>query len=186
MAETITVLLDRLKTGDNRALDDLIPLVYPELRRMAGSYMRGERPDHTLQPTALVHEAYMRLVAQAHPDYQSRAHFYGVASQIIRQILVDSARRKKAAKRGVPGLKVTLGEAPLAQDASAEYVTEVDDALRALQQRDPLKARLVEMRFFGGLTAEESATVLDLPVQTVRGQLRLAKAWLQRELDATA
>ena len=183
MSGTVTILLQRMSAGDSQALNDLVPMVYTELRRMASSYLRGERPDHTLQPTALVHEAYLRLVDQHHPDYQSRAHFYGVASHVMRQILVDSARRKSAAKRGSLPMKVTLQDTVFSQDTSADLVVEVDDALCALEQRDPLKARLIEMRFFGGMTAEESATTLDVPLQTVRRQLRVALAWLQREMD---
>ena len=176
--EPITHLLDRLKGGDSAALDALIPLVYAELRRMAASYLRGERAGHTLQPTALVHEAYIRLSGQNQPDYQSRAHFYGVASQIMRQVLVDSARRRKAVKRTDP----EQGKANEAR-SGFDLVAAVDDALKTLAKQDELKARLIEMRFFGGLTAEESAGLLSLPVQTVRRQLRVAQAWLQKELD---
>jgi RNA polymerase sigma factor (TIGR02999 family) len=179
----ITLLLDRLKGGDTQALDALIPLVYHELRRMASSYLKGERSNHTLQPTALVHEAYLRLAGQNHPDYQSRAHFFGVASQVMRQILVDSARRRKAAKRGGAEADSPLIELHGKPVSGFDLVTAVDDALKTLETQDKIKARLVEMRFFGGLTAEESAEVLQLPVQTVRRQLRVAQAWLQRELD---
>ncbi len=176
----ITQILERVKTGDQEALSALIPLVYSELRRMAGSYLRGERPDHTLQPTALVHEAYMRMAAQDHPDYQSRAHFFGVASQIMRQVLVDSSRRRKAAKRSEPKTVIDSLSGPL---TGFDLISAVDDALKTLEKQDALRARLIEMRFFGGLTAEESAAVLNLPVQTVRSQLRVAQAWLKRELD---
>jgi RNA polymerase sigma factor (TIGR02999 family) len=184
--EPITQLLDRLKGGDRAALDTLIPLVYGELRRMAGSYLRGERLGHTLQPTALVHEAYLRLAGQDHPDYQSRAHFYGVASQIMRQVLVDFARRRKAAKRTDPDPRVTILKTEPGGRSGFDIVAAVDDALKTLEQQDKLKARLIEMRFFGGLTAEESAGLLNLPVQTVRRQLRVGQAWLQTELDQPA
>ena len=181
--EPITQLLERLKGGDQAALDALIPIVYSELRRMASSYLRGERQGHTLQPTALVHEAYIRLSGQDQPDYQSRAHFYGVASQIMRQVLVDSARRRKATKRTDPANGDQLTALSSSDQASIALVTAVDDALKTLAKEDELKARLIEMRFFGGLTAEESAGLLNLPVQTVRRQLRVGQAWLQKELD---
>jgi len=182
--KTITVLLDRMRSGDGAAVDELIPLVYPELRHMAASYLRTERKEHTLQPTALVHEAYLRLMgSSALPDFQSRAHFFGVASQVMRQILVDAARRVKSAKRTIPGTRVEIIEALDAAELDLDLVTRVDDALEALAKKDKTLAKLVEMRFFGGLTGEESAEVLQMPVREVRKQLRVAQAWLQRELD---
>ena len=182
--KTITVLLDRMRSGDGAAVDELIPLVYPELRHMAASYLRTERKEHTLQPTALVHEAYLRLMgSSALPDFQSRAHFFGVASQVMRQILVDAARRVKSAKRTIPGTRVEIIEALDAAELDLDLVTRVDDALEALAKKDKTLAKLVEMRFFGGLTGEESAEVLHMPVREVRKQLRVAQAWLQRELD---
>jgi RNA polymerase sigma factor (TIGR02999 family) len=182
-ANSITQILQTLRNGDKQALDRLMPLVYAELRRLASGYLRGERPEHTLQPTALVHEAYMRLVGQEQPEYQSRAHFFGVAAQVMRQILVDHARRCKAAKRGSGAHHVPLTDAATLTNERASVVVALDDAMEALRQLDERKAKLVEMRFFGGLTAEESATVLDVPVNTVRRDLRVAQAWLQRELD---
>ncbi len=182
-ATEITVLLRDLKNGDKRALDRLIPRVYTELHRVASGYLRGERPGHTLQPTALVHEAYLRLVGQDQPDYQSRSHFYGVAAQVMRQILVDHARRANAAKRGGGALKVPVEEALELPAERAEVVIALDDALETLHQQDERKANLVELRYFGGLTAEESAELLGIPVHTVRRELRVAQAWLQRELD---
>ena len=184
-AATITVLLQDLQAGDKRALDRLVPLVYSELHRIASGYLRGERHGHTLQPTALVHEAYLRLIGQNQPDYQNRAHFFGVAAQVMRQILVDHARRSKAAKRGGGGERVPLDEALELPSGRAAAVVALDDALEVLRKCDERKARLVELRFFGGLTAEESAELLDLPVQTVRRELRVAQAWLERELDRT-
>ncbi len=177
----ITILLGNLKNGDKEALDRLIPLVYAELHRIASGYLRGERPWHTLQPTALVHEAYLRLIGQHQPEYQNRSHFYGVAAQVMRQILVDYARRCKAAKRG-NGVKIPLDDALNVPEQRAEEIIALDDALELLRKRDECKARLVEMRFFGGLTAEQSAAVLDIPVNRVRGELRVAQAWLRREL----
>ncbi len=151
---------------------------------MAGTYLRGERPNHTLQPTALVHEVYLRLVGGDQPDFQSRAQFYGIASRIMRQILVDHARRRTSAKRGGGEVRITLGEPFTKYGSGYDVITAVDDALKTLEQQDETKARLIEMRFFGGLTAEESAETLSLPVQTVRNQLRVAQAWLHRELDS--
>lgn len=181
--EPITVLLQELASGDKTALDRLVPLLYPELKRLARSYMRNERPGHTLQPTALVHEAYDRLVKQGHPDYRSRAHFMGVAAQVMRQVLIDHARTKYAQKRGGQQQKFSLDEAQGACMEEPAIMVRVDDALNHLARHDPRKARLIELRFFGGLTAEESAAALDLPLNVVRRDLRVAQAWLQRELN---
>lgn len=188
MAENrpITVLLHAFSEGDKAALNDLIPLVYAELRKIADGHLRHERPGHTLQPTALVHEAYARLIEQKQPDYRDRVHFLAVAAQVMRQILIDHARRKFAAKRGGSRPKYSLDEACDAAVEKPSLMIDLDDALKALETRDALKARLIEMRFFGGLTAEESAEVLNLPVNEVRRGLRIAQAWLQRELDRTA
>jgi RNA polymerase sigma factor (TIGR02999 family) len=182
----ITLILREFAAGDKAALDRLMPLVYAELRRLADSHLRRERPDHTLQPTALVHEAYIRLVGQEQPDYRSRAHFLGVAAHVMRQILVDHARSRSAGKRGG-------GQPPRSLDESIDAVVErplamiaVDDAMEALERTDARKAKLIEMRFFGGLTAEESADVVQLSVEKVRAELRVAQAWLQRELDRAA
>ena len=184
------MLLQDVAAGDKRALDSLVPLLYPELKRLAKAYMRGENSAHTLQPTALVHEAYARLVKQDHPDYQSRAHFMGVAAQIMRQILIDHARTRNAEKRGGGMVNVSLdGTGVTAAAVRVERgvtIIAIDDALAELERTDKLKAQLIEMRFFGGMTAEESAAVLKLPVTEVRRHLRVAQAWLQRELDRTA
>ena len=184
--EPITVLLHDFASGDKNALDRLVPLLYPELRKLAQSYMRNERPGHTLQPTALVHEAYARLAKQDQPDYRNRAHFMGVAAQVMRQILIDHARSRDAERRGGGAAKLSLemaGGLPVAQPA---MIIAIDDALELLARTDPLKARLIEMRFFGGMTAEESAEVLQLPVAEVRRHLRVGQAWMQRELDQKA
>ena len=188
MAENrpITVLLHAFSGGDKAALNDLIPLVYAELRKIADGHLRNERPGHTLQPTALVHEAYARLIEQRQPDYRDRVHFLAVAAQVMRQILIDHARKKFAAKRGGSRPKFSLDEACDATVEKPSLMIDLDDALKTLEGRDALKARLIEMRFFGGLTAEESADVLGLPVNEVRRGLRIAQAWLQRELDRTA
>ena len=182
---SITQLLHQMKTGDPTALDRLFPIVYAELRRLADACLRRERPGHTLQRTALVHEAYLRLVGQNQPTYQDRAHFLGIAARIMRQILVDHARKHKAGKRD-GGVRLSLDEAMDVPAARDRLMIDLDDALAELERRDEIKAKLIEMRFFGGLTAEESAVVLELPVDKVRNELRVAQAWLQRELDRDA
>ena len=182
----ITMLLQAFAGGDKAALNHLIPLVYAELRKIADGHLRNERPGHTLQPTALVHEAYARLIEQKQPDYRNRVHFLAVAAQVMRQILIDHARKKFAAKRGGSRPKYSLDEACDAAIEKPSLMIDLDDALKGLEAHDALKARLIEMRFFGGLTAEESAEVLNLPVNDVRRGLRIAQAWLQRELDRSA
>jgi RNA polymerase sigma-70 factor (ECF subfamily) len=181
--QPITGLLRKFAEGDKSALDNLIPLVYSELQRLADLYMRSERPGHTLQPTALVHEAYERMLKQEHPDYRSRAHFLGTAAQVMRQILIDHARRRNAGKRGGGGARFQLF---IDQDIAVErplMLIAIDDALGVLAQRDAPKARLIEMRYFGGLTAEESAAATGMTVDEVRRHLRVGQAWLRRELD---
>src|SRR5579871_729340 len=181
--ESVTVFLRQFAGGDKQALDRLMPLVYTELQKLAGGYLRNERPGHTLQPTALVHEAYARLLKQDQPDYQSRAHFMAVAAQVMRQILIDHARTRNAAKRGSGGMKFSpeqAGEIPVDRPS---ILIAIDDALQELGRKDALKARLIEMRFFGGLTAEESAEATGMQVTEIRRHLRVAQAWLQRELD---
>lgn len=185
-SDPVTLLLRDFAAGDKRALDRLVPVLYPELRKIAGAYLRNERPGHTLQPTALVHEAYARLVSQDHPDYRNRRHFMAVAAQVMRQILVDHARSRDAAKRGGGAGKVQFDEALGVATERPSVMIAIDDALTDLTRKDGLKARLVEMRFFGGMTAEDSAEVLDLPVHEVRRHLRVAQAWLQRELRPRA
>jgi RNA polymerase sigma factor (TIGR02999 family) len=179
----ITVLVHDYANGDKAALDRLLPLVYAELRRIAQKHLRDERPGHTLQPTALVHEMYARLAGQEPPDLRDRIHFLSVAAGVMRQILIDHARTKYAQKRGGRQEKFSLDEAQHACMEKPAIMIRIDDALNELARQDPHKARLVEMRFFGGLTAEESAAVLELPVNAVRRDLRVAQAWLQRELN---
>jgi RNA polymerase sigma-70 factor, ECF subfamily len=181
--EPITGLLQRFAGGDKDALDRLIPLVYSELQRLADNYIRNERPGHTLQPTALVHEAYARLLKQEQPDYRSRAHFLGTAAQIMRQILIDYARMRNADKRGGGGARFQLFDGTEVAVERPAMLIAIDDALHALAQRDPCKARLIEMRYFGGLTAEESAEAMGMTVPEVRRELRVGQAWLGRELD---
>lgn len=181
--QPITRILQELAAGDKTALDRLMPMVYAELRKLADSYLRRERPSHTLQPTALVHEAYVKLIGAEQPDYRSRSHFFGVAAHVMRQILIDHARKRNAGRRGGGQKHFSLDEAADAAGERPTTMIAIDDALAALERKDPRKAKLIEMRFFGGLTAEESSNVLDLPVEKVRSELRVAQAWLERELD---
>jgi RNA polymerase sigma factor (TIGR02999 family) len=182
----ITDLLEEFAGGNKTALDRLMPLVYSELRKLADGYLRRERPGHTLQPTALVHEAYVRLIDQPRPDIRNRAHFLGVAAHVMRQILIDHARSRNAAKRGGGQVNISLHEVSLTPVERPSIIIAIDDALHTLEKRDGRKARLIEMRFFGGLTAEESSEVLQMPVDKVRTELRFAQAWLQRELTGKA
>jgi RNA polymerase sigma factor (TIGR02999 family) len=177
----VTQLLLDWSKGDRAALDQLMPVVYEELRKIARSYLKGERPTHTLQPTALINEAYVRLVAQNFPAWQSRAHFYGVAAELMRQILVDHARSHRAAKRD-GGHKLSLDDATIFSKERAADLVALDDALTALAALDRRKCRVVELRFFGGLSIEETAEVLDISVATVGREMRLAQAWLHREM----
>ena len=180
---SVTQLLYECSLGNKTALDALTPIVYNELRKIAASQLRRERSDHTLSPTALIHEAYLRLIEQDQPQWQSRSHFCGVAGYLMRQILVQHARARNAAKRG-GGLKVTLNEA-LAQSPDAGFeVIALNDALEALAKLDERKARIVELRYFGGLSVEEIAQALDISVATVGREMRYAQAWLARELGA--
>src|SRR6516165_9154322 len=160
---SITVLIHEYAKGDKAALDRLLPLVYSELRRIARKHLRDERSGHTLQPTALVNEMYARLAGQSPPDLRDRAHFLNVAAHVMRQILIDHARTKYAQKRGGRQEKLSLDEAQSACMERPTIIVQVDYALNELFRQDPNKARLIEMRFFGGLTAEESAQVLDMP-----------------------
>jgi RNA polymerase sigma-70 factor, ECF subfamily len=177
----VTRLLAEWAKGDARALDDLTPLVYRELRQLAASYLRKEQQGHTLQPTALVHEAYLRLVDQSNPTWENRSHFYGVAARLMRQILVNHALRRKAKKRGV--LKVSLDEALGFQQERSRDLVALDVGLNALEKLDPRKCKAVELRYFGGLSLEEIAKALDVSTITVRRDLRMAEAWLQDEMQ---
>lgn len=185
----ITRLLKAWGCGDGTALDRLTPLIYDELRRTARRYMRRERPGNTLQTTALVNEAYLRLVDVGGVDWKDRVHFLAVAAQMMRRILVDAARARAAAKRGGQGHRVAHSSAvnlDQIADASSKRGTEliaVDDALTALGQIDARKTRVIELRFFGGLSVEETAEVLEVSPQTVMRDWKLAKAWLMRELS---
>lgn len=178
----ITQLLLDWSQGDQAALDQLMPAVYQELRKIANRYLKSERPDHTLQPTALIHEAYLRLINQSWQPWQSRTHFYGVAAQMMRQILVEHARAHAAAKRGGGGQKISLDDATIFSQERASDLVALDDALCSLAAIDARKCRVMELRYFGGLSMEETAEVLGISVATVGREVRLAQAWLHREM----
>jgi RNA polymerase sigma-70 factor, ECF subfamily len=178
----VTQLLVRWREGDRRALDELMPLVYEELHRLAAHYMRGERPGHTLQTSALVNEAYLRLAGNEDIQWQDRAHFFAIAAQAMRRILVDHARRRGGQKRGGDAHKVALDEALLVSAERAAEVVALDDALARLAEIAPRKSQLVELRFFGGLDIEETAEVLQVSPGTVMRDWTFAKAWLRREM----
>ena len=181
----ITQLLADASSGDQAALDALLPLVYNELRRLADHYLRHERPDHTLQATALVHEAYLRLVDQTNISWQNRAHFFSVAAQVMRHILVDHARKVHAEKRGGGEHKLSLDEAVSFFEERDVNLVALDEALTELAQLDAQQSRIVELRFFGGLKIEEIAEVLKITPGAVRYDWRMAKAWLHRALCAS-
>lgn len=180
--DSVTQLLLQLTRGNQAVMEELLPVVYDELRRLAASYLRRERPGHTLQPTALVHEAYMRLVDQTQVNWQNRAHFFGVAAQLMRRILVDHARRHQAEKRGGFRQKLTLDEAVDYSQTRDVDLVKLDDALTALAKFDARQSRIVELRFFGGLTIEETAEALGISPATVKVDWSMAKAWLCREI----
>lgn len=182
----VTRLLKDWGNGDSAALDQLIPIVYAELRTIAARYLRRERQDHTLQPTALVNEAYLRLIDQKQVEWQNRAHFVGVAAQMMRRILVDHARSHNRAKRGGGAPKVSLDEAVAISEDRANDLVELDEALTALAVFDERKSRVVEMKYFGGLSVEETAEVLKVSVITVARDWKLAKAWLYTTIKDNA
>jgi RNA polymerase sigma factor (TIGR02999 family) len=178
----VSVLLGELKLGRKDALERLVPLVYKELRRVAGHYMRGERPGHTLQPTALVHEVFLRLVDQDHADWRNRAQFVGVAGQLMRRLLVDHARGRKALKRGIA---VTMNEEIFQRAGSTDHTEEilaVDETLARLELLDPQQARVVELRYFGGLSVEETAEAMEISPRTVKRDWAMAKGWMKSQL----
>ena len=179
----VTQLLRAWNDGDPTAFPRLVPLVYEELRRVAANALREERSGHTLQPTALVHEAYIRLVDVHSPNWQSRVHFFGAAAELMRRVLVDYSRRRNSQKRGATLIRVDISEMnepAIERDLDFEAL---DEALSRLQDLDSQQARIVELRFFGGLSIEELATLLELSPATIKRELTLAKAWLFRELD---
>jgi RNA polymerase sigma factor (TIGR02999 family) len=178
----VTQLLQQWGEGRQEALDQLLPRIYDELRKLAGSYLRRERRDHTLQPTALVHEAFLKLVDQRAVQWQNRAHFFGIAAQAMRRILVDHARAHDADKRGAGERKISLDDADVAGAMPDIDVLALDEALTRLAALDPQQSRVVELRFFGGLTMEETAEVMGTSPATVGREWTMAKAWLYAEL----
>jgi RNA polymerase sigma factor (TIGR02999 family) len=181
----ITGLLQKWQTGDRAALDQLIPLVYDELHLIASRHLARERREGTLQTTALVNEAYVKLIDQRRVDWQNRAHFFAIAARLMRRILIDDARRRRRDKRGAGAVDLSLDETPVAAPVSAVDLTDVialDRALQQLEQLDPDQGRIVELRFFGGLTVEETATVLEISPATVKREWSMAKAWLYSRL----
>ncbi len=178
----VTRLLLEWRRGKASALDELMPLVYEELRRLASSYMRRERSGHTLQPTALIHEAYLRMVDKDHPRWKSRLHFFAVAAQVMRRILIDYARGRSREKRHAEA-ELPLEEVDLLSEERAAELVKLDDALSSLESLDPKLKTLVELRYFGGLTNEEAAEYLEVSSSTVKRDWRLARSFLQAELQ---
>jgi RNA polymerase sigma factor (TIGR02999 family) len=181
--QQVTLLLNDWSKGDKDAGDMAAAVIYSELHNLAESHLRRERDPGTLQPTVLVHEAYLRLVGQHLPSWQNRHHFYGIASRLMRQILVDHARERVTAKRGGGRVPLKLNDALDHSDAKARSVVALDDALRALAATDPRKAQVIELRYFGGLTVEETAEALAVSVPTIVREARYAEAWLRREMQ---
>ena len=180
--DRVTQLLQQWSHGDDSALAELTPLVYEELRRLAHHYMEGERPDHTLQTTALVNEAYLRLADQTAPDWQSRAHFFAVAARAMRQILVSYARSNRAQKRGGGVARIELDESAILSPEQSKEIVDLHEALERLGTLDSRKARVVELKYFGGLNYDEIAEVMKVSTVTVRRDWVFAKAWLYDEL----
>jgi RNA polymerase sigma-70 factor (ECF subfamily) len=179
----ITQLLGAWSAGDENALEKLMPLVYDELHRLAQAYMGRERPGHTLQTTALVHEAYLRLIDSGRAGLQDRSHFFALCAKLMRRILVDWARARLSLKRGGDVQILDLEESLVVSPHASSELVALDDALKALEAFDPRKAQIIELRFFGGLSVDETAEVLKVSVETVARDWRLAKSWLRRELD---
>jgi len=179
----VTELLQGWRAGDREALDALLPLIYDELHRLAHHHLRNERSDHTLRSTALVHEAYFRLVGQDFPQWQSRSHFFAVAAQLMRQILVDYARRRGASKRGSGVCMLTLDDAVALPQRKDLDIVALDDALNTLSEIDPRQSRVVELRFFAGLSLEETSEVMGIATATVQRDWTAARAWLHREIS---
>lgn len=183
MSQDITRLLLEWSAGDKTAVDKLLPIVYNELRRLAAGFFKQEHPDHTLQPTALVHEAYLRLVKQQQVQFQSRAQFFGLAAQVMRNILVSHARKRLAVKRGDKAEKISLEEImPEYSNQRAVELVALDDALQELEKFDSRKSQIVQLRYFGGLSIEEIEAITNISPSTIRRDLRLAEAWLYQTL----
>ena len=182
----VTLLLDRVNEGDSSAAEALMPLLYDELRGLAGRYLRGERPGHTLQPTALVHEAFLKLVGQKNADYKSRGHFMAIAAVAMRRILVNHAQKRSAAKRGGGAKRVPLADDLAVAESPDLDLVALDEALGRLAERDPRKARVVEQRFFAGMEMSQIAENLGVSLVTVKRDWEFARAWLTREIQADA
>lgn len=183
LPQEITQLLKEWSDGDESALDKLMPLVYDELHRIAGRYMRGQGPSHTLQTTALIHEAYLKLAYQKEMQWQNRSHFFGVAAIAMRRILVDHARARRKLKRGGGAQRVSLDEALMVSEELDIDLIALDEALKELETLNPRHSKVVELRFFGGLTIEETAEVLKVSPSTVKEDWKMARAWLHHELN---
>jgi RNA polymerase sigma factor (TIGR02999 family) len=181
-AQNVTEMLRDWRNGDQEALEQLIPVVYDELHRQAARYLRREHPGHTLQTTALIHEAYLRLIKQQNIEWQNRAHFYAIAARLMRQILVDHARRRQATKRGGSDIKVPLEEAMVISPGENVDLVALDEALTRLAAIDPQQSRIVELRYFSGLSVEETAEVLGVSSRTVNRDWNVAKAWLRQQI----
>jgi RNA polymerase sigma factor (TIGR02999 family) len=181
--EEITQLLIAWNQGDQRARDELMPLIYNELRRLARSHLRRERVNHTLQPTALVHEAFLRLIDQSQVNWQNRAHFFGAAARLMRQILINHAEARRAAKRGGEAERISLNDVDQFTVEQGLDLEALDEALKRLEQIDPPQSRIVELRYFSGLTIEEIAEVMGISPATVKREWSTARAWLRRELS---
>jgi RNA polymerase sigma factor (TIGR02999 family) len=182
--QSVTQMLLAWGNGDKEALDHLMPVVYDELRRQAARYLRRERPGHTLQTTALIHEAYIRLIDQKHVRWQNRAQFFGIAAQLMRRILVDHARSKQAVKRGGEDVKLQLDEAMIVGRSKDVNLVALDEALKALAEFDEQQSKIVELRYFSGLSIEETAEALSISPATVKRDWAMAKSWLHRELKS--
>ncbi len=185
-ATPVTELLVRWRSGDENALESLIPLVYDEMRRLAHRYLRRERPGHTLQSTALVHEAFVRLTGSAPPQWEDRAHFFGIAAHVMRQILVEYARSRNAGKRGGAAVRLAIDSVVEGAAQPDLDIVALDDALKDLARIDPQQSQVVELRFFSGLSIEDTAAVLGISESTVKRDWNTARVWLYRELDRTA
>jgi RNA polymerase sigma factor (TIGR02999 family) len=183
MSKEITQLLIAWNEGDQRARDELTPLIYDELRRLARGYLRRERPGHTLQPTALVHEAFLRLIDQSRVNWQNRAHFFGAAARLMRQILINHAEARRAAKRGGEAERVSLNDVDHSAVGREIDLVALNEALTNLERIDPQQGRIVELRYFSGLTVEEVAEVMGVSPATVKREWSTARAWLRRELS---
>ena len=185
-SQDITVLLSSVRNGDSAAMQQIIPLVYGELRKLAGRYMRLERPDHTLQPTALVNEAFLRRAQGQNITWENRAQFFGIAARLMRQILIDHAREHSAAKRGSGQKAMALDEGLVYSADKAGEMVALDDALQRLERLDARQSRIIELRFFGGLSVEETAEVMGISPRTVKREWSIARLWLHREVSREA